>query len=182
MTTRRTVLGSAALCVPLAGGFLFAAATGRIDVLTPALPDAGDLPPIPGVQFGGAPVDGLARAAFRKGVSLLNVWASWCPNCRMEHGELMRLSARPGIRLFGLLADDTEANAAHYLAEAGNPFSRLSLDRDRRYQRALKHRGIPQTYIFRSDGTFVDKITGELTPDLVANRLDPAIARASTEV
>lgn len=91
----------------------------------------------------------------------------------------MRLAERPGIRLFGIAADDTEANAARYLAEHGNPFSRLSLDADRVYQRALKHRGIPQTYVFRRDGMFIDKITGELTPELVAGRLQAAIARAT---
>lgn len=91
----------------------------------------------------------------------------------------MALSKRPGIRLFGLAADDTEANAGAYLREHGNPYHRLSLDQGRIYQRALKHRGIPQTYVFRADGRFVDKITGELTAENMASRLEPALARAA---
>jgi cytochrome c biogenesis protein CcmG/thiol:disulfide interchange protein DsbE len=182
MPNRRMMLGATLFGLPLAGGFMFAAETGRIDVLTPRLPDEGDLPPVPGVVWQGKPVEGIRRAAFFEGVSLVNVWASWCPNCRAEHSELMHLAARPGIRLFGLVADDTEANAAHYLKEAGNPYSRLSVDAGRVWQRALKHRGVPQTYIFRADGVFVDKITGELTPEIVAARLDPALQRAGAAV
>ncbi|MCA1998560.1 MAG: redoxin family protein [Hyphomicrobiales bacterium] len=179
MPTRRMILGGAALTVPILGGVFLAAETGRLDLLTPHLPEAADLPPVPGVTWQGSPVPGLARAGFFEGVSVLNVWASWCPYCRSEHAELMRLSARPGLRLFGLLTDDSEAAAARYLAEAGNPYARLGLDSRRLWQRALKHRGIPQTYIFRADGVFAGKIAGELTPSRVSERLDPLLARAS---
>ncbi len=173
------MLGGLLLAAPTLGAFGYAAQTGRIDLLTPVLPENGDLPAVPGVLNGDRPVPGLTRAAFFDGVSLLNIWASWCPNCRMEHDELMALAKRPGIRLFGLAADDTEANASAYLRAHGNPYSRLSLDHGRVYQRALKHRGIPQTYVFRADGVYADRITGELTPDIVATRLLSMIARAS---
>lgn len=176
---RRMMTGGLLLGLPAFGVVGYAAQTGRIDLLTPVLPENGDLPAVPGVAFDGRPVPGLARAAFSEGVSLLNIWASWCPSCRIEHPELMALSKRPGIRLFGLAADDTEANAGGYLREHGNPYHRLSLDAGRVYQRALKHRGIPQTYVFRADGSFVDKITGELTAETMASRLEPALARAA---
>lgn len=179
MPTRRMMLGSVLLSVPLAGGVLYAGQSGRLDLFTPLLPEDGDLPPVPGVMWNGAPAPGLTRAAFGEGVSLLNIWASWCPACRIEHPELMRLSARPGIRLFGLAADDTEANAGQYLREHGNPYHRLSLDKGRLYQRALKHRGIPQTYVFRADGAYAGKISGELTAALVRDELDPMLARAA---
>ena len=177
--SRRFFTGSLLLGVPALGAFGYAAQTGRIDVLTPLLPENGDLPGIPGVLHEGKPVEGLSRSAFAGGVTLLNVWASWCPQCRIEHPELMKLAGRPGIRLYGLAADDTEANAGGYLREYGNPFSRVAVERGRIYQKALKHRGIPQTYVFRADGAFVDKVTGELTPQNVAARLEPALAKAA---
>lgn len=179
MLNRRTAFGLIAFGAPVVGAFGYAAQTGRIDLLTPTLPEQGELPPIAGVLSSETPTPGLSREAFSGGVTLLNVWASWCPNCRMEHAELMTLAKRPGIRLFGLATDDTERNVSDYLFEAGNPFQRLSLDTARVYQRTLKHRGIPQTYVFRADGTYANKITGELTPQLVETQLMPMIGKAS---
>lgn len=176
---RRLMLGATLLGLPAFGIVGYAAQTGRIDLLTPVLPDNGDLPPIEGVTFEGKPVPGLNRAAFSEGVTLLNIWASWCPACRIEHPALMALAARPEIRLFGLAADDTATNAGSYLRDHGNPYRRLSLDESRVYQRALKHRGIPQTYVFRADGGYVAKITGEITEANLKSELEPAIARAA---
>ncbi|KAF0231237.1 MAG: cytochrome c bioproteinis protein CcmG thioldisulfide interchange protein [Beijerinckiaceae bacterium] len=176
---RRMVLASVVLGLPAFGAFGYAAQTGRINILTPVLPESGDLAPIRGVTLDGHPVPGLTRAAFDGGVTLLNVWASWCPDCRIEHPVLLELSKRTDIRLFGLAADDTEANASGFLREHGNPYRRLSLDTGRVYQSALRHRGIPQTYVFRASGEYVSQITGALTPELVAARLMPAIEKAS---
>lgn len=179
MLDRRAVLlGVAGLGAVGTGAVVYAGQTGRLDLFTPHLPEDADLPAIPGVMQGNAPVLGLTRSAFFDGVSLLNVWASWCPDCRSEHGVLMALSRRDGIRLFGLAADDTAANAARYLREAGNPYSRLSLDAERTYQRALKHRGVPQTYVFNTQGQLVERISGAMTTPVVESRLIPAIARA----
>lgn len=178
MLDRRVFLGLAGLALPAAGAFGYAAQTGRIDLLTPTLPEEADLPPLPGLTFNDQPIKGLTRSAFFSGVSLLNVWASWCPDCRSEHDMLMKIAQWPGIQLYGLAADDTIANASAYLREAGNPYSRVSLERDRLYQRALKHRGVPQTYVFNTRGEYVDKVTGVLTQASVESRLLPAMDRA----
>lgn len=180
MIDRRVFLGLAGLGIPAVAGFGYAAQTGRIDIFTPELPLEADLPPLPGLTFKDQPIKGLTRSAFFSGVSLLNVWASWCPDCRSEHAALMSLSTRPGIRLYGLAADDTIVNASNYLRQAGNPFSRVSLERDRLYQRALKHRGVPQTYVFNARGEFVDKVTGVLSPHVIASRLEPMLLKAQT--
>lgn len=178
MFDRRMLLGVAVLGVPALGALGYAGQTGRIDLFTPTLPEDGNLPPLPGVSFNGEPARGLTRSAFFSGVSLLNVWASWCPDCRVEHPQLLALARQGGFNLYGLAADDTLANASAYLNEHGNPFSRVALDVDRRYQRALKHRGIPQTYVFDTHGRVSERITGSLTLSLVAERLMPAIEKA----
>jgi DsbE subfamily thiol:disulfide oxidoreductase len=176
---RRFVVGAAFLSVPTVGLLGFAAQTGRIDLITPALPDQGDLTPVPGVRFRGAEARPIQRQAFFEGVTLVNFWASWCPYCRAEHGELMALAERRGIRLFGIVADDSEDKVAEYLKGHGNPFQRLSVDHQRLYIRAFKQRGVPATYVFRQDGLFQHKINGGLTADLVATRLLPAVEAAS---
>lgn len=171
--SRRLVLGAGLIGVPALGLLGFAAETGRIDLLTPTLPEKADLPPVAGMDL--PPV---TRAAFAEGPTLLNVWGSWCPQCREEHATLLELSKRPGIRLFGLAINDSAASVAAYLKEAGNPYTRLSLDAGNLFMRGLKQRGVPSTFVFRQDGSFVAKVGRELTPALVETKLLPAYEAA----
>lgn len=175
---RRLATGMLALGLPALAAFGYAVETGRIAILPGALPETGDLPPVPSVIRAGAAVPGLTRAAFDEGVTFLNIWASWCPYCRNEHDLLMRLSERPGIRLFGLVADDTETNAAAFLEKLGNPFSRLSVDHARVYLRALRQRGVPSTYLFAKGGALLAKVPGELTRASLTGQLLPAFEKA----
>ncbi|HUN13220.1 MAG TPA: hypothetical protein PLE50_13250, partial [Rhabdaerophilum sp.] len=66
--SRRFFTGSLLLGVPALGAFGYAAQTGRIDVLTPLLPENGDLPGIPGVLHEGQQVEGLQAVLLRPGV------------------------------------------------------------------------------------------------------------------
>ena len=175
---RRTVAGMLGLGVPALAAFSYAAQTGRIPVLTPSLPSAGDLPPVPGVFYDNAPAPGVTRDAFREGVSIINLWASWCPYCRSEHEQLLKISARDEVRLFGIVMDDTEEKVAHYLKAEGNPFHHLSIDHQRHYISALRQRGLPTTLVFRENGEFVSKILGPLTDSIVTQTLLPAIEKA----
>ncbi len=38
-------------------------------------------------------------------VALLNVWATWCPSCIAEHGELTRIFETTGLRIIGINYD-----------------------------------------------------------------------------
>ena len=33
--------------------------------------------------------------------TLVNVWATWCPTCKSEHDELLRIAAGTDVRLVG---------------------------------------------------------------------------------
>ena len=65
---------------------------------------------MPAVEGLGVP--GFNSASLRTGqVTVVNVWASWCGPCRLEHPLLMELSQRKDIRLFGLNYKDEPENA-----------------------------------------------------------------------
>ena len=54
-------------------------------------------------------------------VSLLNVWATWCVSCRVEHPYLQQL-ADAGVPIIGLNYKDEDAAALDWLGELGDPY------------------------------------------------------------
>ena len=63
-------------------------------------------------------------------VSLLNVWATWCPSCVQEDPQLMRISREEDISVFGINYNDDTAKALAWLQRYGNPFQLNIADHD----------------------------------------------------
>jgi cytochrome c biogenesis protein CcmG/thiol:disulfide interchange protein DsbE len=75
---------------------------------------------------------GLSASTIKGRVALVNIFASWCAPCRLEHPLLMRLARDEKITLYGIAYKDKDADNARFLAELGNPFTAIGLDRDGR--------------------------------------------------
>jgi cytochrome c biogenesis protein CcmG, thiol:disulfide interchange protein DsbE len=54
-------------------------------------------------------------------VWLLNVWASWCVSCRVEHPLLVQMSRQKLVPIVGLNYKDQRADGIQWLAKFGNP-------------------------------------------------------------
>ncbi|MGB0712869.1 MAG: redoxin family protein, partial [Gammaproteobacteria bacterium] len=54
---------------------------------------------------------------------LLNVWATWCPECWREHGFLVRLAREKGITIVGLNWKDEPGKARDMLRKLGDPYA-----------------------------------------------------------
>jgi cytochrome c biogenesis protein CcmG/thiol:disulfide interchange protein DsbE len=132
------------------------------------------LPAIPGLrEAGGQAVPGLAAADLRGGrVTVLNVWASWCAPCRLEHPLLMDLAKDPSIRLVGLNYKDSEANARRFLGAFGNPFAAIGADDTGRTAIDWGVYGVPETFVVGPDGVIRYKHVGPLTPESLPGFLD----------
>ena len=107
-----------------------------------------DLPPLEGT---GLP--GLATADLVNGeVTLVNIFASWCLPCRAEHPLLMELAKDSSIRLVGINFRDDPAAGVRWLAELGNPYSRIGADLNARTGIDWGVSGVPETYIIDREG------------------------------
>lgn len=138
------------------------------------------LPPLPGVQGASA----FSGEDLRKGhVSVVNVFASWCAPCHIEHEWLMALAknaslAEKGVTLAGLAYKDEPANAKKFLEEGGNPFKHIGLDSSGRVAIDFGVYGVPETFIIRGDGTIAYKFIGPLTQQALQTTLIPEIEKA----
>jgi cytochrome c biogenesis protein CcmG/thiol:disulfide interchange protein DsbE len=134
------------------------------------------LPPLPGRG------DGLAAADLGRGKPvLLNVFASWCVPCRVEHPLLMALSREPGVTLVGLSYKDDPQAALAWLAQHGDPFQRIGMDRDGRVAIDFGVYGVPETFVITGDGRIAYKHVGPLDEITLRETLLPLIRRLAAK-
>ncbi len=123
---------------------------------------------------------GLSAADLRGGGGpvLVNVFASWCIPCREEQPMLMDLARRGDVTLYAINYKDRPQAARQFLAELGNPFTRIGADRAGRVAIDWGVYGVPETYVVDGKGKIVLKHVGPLTPQAIADEILPALRGA----
>jgi cytochrome c biogenesis protein CcmG/thiol:disulfide interchange protein DsbE len=152
----------------------FALGLGRDPSLVPsALIDKPvptfDLPPVPGRELG------LATADLKGEVSLVNVFASWCVACRAEHPLLMRYAEEGLVPIHGLNYKDAPEDAARWLSDMGDPYTRTGVDRDGRVGIDWGVYGVPETFVIDAEGRIRFKQIGPITPEAWERDIWPLI-------
>lgn len=109
---------------------------------------------------------------------VLNVWASWCVECRVEHPVLTRFAETRRVRVVGFDWQDEPADALRWLEQFGNPFWVVVADRDGNAAIDWGVSGAPETFLVDGHGVIRWKHVGPLSEDIVANQLLPALQRA----
>jgi cytochrome c biogenesis protein CcmG/thiol:disulfide interchange protein DsbE len=113
-----------------------------------------DLPPIIGHE------KGFATADLAGQVALVNIFASWCVPCKLEHPLLM----------------------AHDLLEQdGNPYRLVGADRTGRAAIGLGVTGVPETYLVDKTGHIRYKLARPITEDDWTQVLQPLMAKLAAE-
>ena len=106
---------------------------------------------------------------------VLNVWGSWCVECRVEHPVLTRFAETRRVRVVGYNWKDEPADALRWLEQFGNPFWLVLADVEGRSAIDWGIYGAPETFLVDGNGTIQWKHVGPLTDDIVANELMPAL-------
>ena len=123
------------------------------------------------------PAKGLARADLKGGVTLVNFFASWCAPCREEQPALNALVRQPGVTLDGVAYKDAPADARRFLADLGDPYHRIGVDRDGTTAINFGVYGVPETYVVDSTGHIRYRQVGPLSAADVDRKILPLIAR-----
>lgn len=110
-------------------------------------------------------------------VWLLNVWASWCVACRVEHPLLVELAKRNAVPIYGLNYKDDRRAAMEWLRQFGDPYVASLSDRDGRVGIDYGVYGVPETFVIDRAGVVRHKHIGPLTPEVWERDLLPLVRR-----
>ncbi len=136
------------------------------------------LPPIAGLDRDGQAVPGLDPASFKRTVTVVNVWASWCIPCHDEAPLLMQLAQDKRFRLVGINYKDDAGNARRFLGRYGDPFVAAGADLSGRSAIDWGVYGVPETFVVGRDARIAFKLVGPITPENFVSTLKPQIEKA----
>ncbi|KQL57912.1 MULTISPECIES: TlpA family protein disulfide reductase [Bacillaceae] len=123
--------------------------------------------------------DVVSLADFQNDVIVLNVWASWCEPCVREMPELMAFNDTNDtvdvVTVNMLTKEYRASDPVEFIEEIGLTLPVL-FDEDGAFIREVEPSRLPMTYLLDSNYHIQDVIIGEITQDLLMERISTAFA------
>jgi cytochrome c biogenesis protein CcmG, thiol:disulfide interchange protein DsbE len=138
---------------------------------------AFELPPLPGRTEGQGGAFSRADLGGGEGPVLVNVFASWCVPCRIEHPLVARLAEQHGVTVHGLNYKDRPEAALAWLREMGDPYAKVGSDRNGRVGIEWGVYGVPETFVIDKEGRVAYKHVGPLQPRDLEQTILPLIEK-----
>ncbi len=112
----------------------------------------------------------LGREDISELPALINVWATWCIACRVEHPFLMKLKEESTVAIYGLNYKDNKGKALDLLDRDGNPFKFSIYDAEGRLAIDLGVYGAPETFFIDKNGIIRERHVGVLDETVWKNK------------
>lgn len=104
--------------------------------------------------------------------AVVNLWATWCPPCRLELPFLAEAQKQePGIAFVFVDQGEDAATVERYLRSVHLDLDNVMLDTRNRIGLEIGSTGLPVTLFYDSGGRMVDSHLGALSPSLLARKL-----------
>ena len=110
-------------------------------------------------------------------VWLLNVWASWCVSCRVEHPLLVEMSRTNVVPIVGLNYKDQRDDGMQWLSKFGNPYVLSAYDVEGKVGIDYGVYGVPETFVIDKQGMIRYKQIGPVTPEALEKKILPLIRK-----
>ncbi len=117
-----------------------------------------------------------APADLPDGPFLVNVWATWCPSCKVEHPYLVKLAKEKRIPIVGLNYKDERVPALKWLQKLGDPYVFNLFDADGMFGFDLGVYGAPETFIVSADRTILHRHVGVVNESVWQEVILPLIS------
>ena len=122
-------------------------------------------------------MEGIVGTSDLRGeVWLLNVWASWCVACRVEHPLFNDLAGKKIVRIVGLNYKDASADAQRWLREFGNPYDVIGVDREGAVGIDWGVYGVPETFVIDREGIIRYKHIGPVDQKVLSEVILPLVS------
>lgn len=108
---------------------------------------------------------------------VMNVWGSWCPECRVEHPVLTKFALTKRVRFIGYNLKDEREDALRWLEQFGNPYMMVVADLEGRTAIDWGIYGAPETFLVDGQGVIRWKHVGAIDQAIIDQQLIPALER-----
>ena len=111
---------------------------------------------------------------------VMNVWGSWCPECRVEHPILTKFALTKRVRFIGYNLKDEREDALRWLDQFGNPYMMVVADLEGRTAIDWGIYGAPETFLVDGQGVIRWKHVGAIDQAIIDHQLIPALEKIET--
>ena len=91
---------------------------------------------------------------------IVNFFASWCPPCKIEHPNLLKLSEK--VKIYGIAKKDNDKEIEKWFNKSGNPFEKIGLDLDGSVGINWGVYGLPESFLIDEKGFIIYKHVGPI--------------------
>ena len=124
-----------------------------------------------------APDKSISSQDLRGKVWVLNVWASWCVACRVEHPVFVEFAKTGAVPIYGLNYKDKRDDALRWLAKFGDPYQQSLSDAEGLVGIDFGVYGVPETFVIDKEGVIRLKHIGPVTPEVLQGTILPLIKK-----
>ena len=107
---------------------------------------------------------------------LVNVWGTWCFECRNEHPVLLQIRQQGRVPIIGIDWKDEDAGARSWLQQLGDPYTAIGTDHDGRVAIDWGVYGAPESFLVNPNGVVVEKWVGAMTPEIWQQKFLPHLS------
>lgn len=125
------------------------------------------------------PDEMVDETVFKNHFTVVNLWASWCTPCRIEHNVLLKLhQSHQKIMWLGINYKDDPNLARQYLQALGNPYDVVIADTTGVLGMDWGIYGTPETFLVDKSGHVLHRHAGVIDETIWNREFEPLLQQS----